>query len=124
MGIKEFCLLNLEKSNLAQVVLKSQNHESDSTLTARETTPDQAKQPVFDLEAEDNIVELPVRENISDYFIKVNLMSKGVDHEKQSDTTISFGVVEIELSDHFLNRIIETIVVDFPQSPYLPSHHD
>lgn len=53
LTIKDFCLMNMERSNIPSSILKSQNFELKQPSESR--SGQKGKRPVFEIEDEDNI---------------------------------------------------------------------
>ena len=77
------------------------------------TGNDHLGQAIYDLEDEDNMAlrELP-NDDITDYFLRTSVL--------QSDSSVSINVevgkIEMEITEHIIKKVAETLVQDFPQS--------
>ena len=77
------------------------------------TGNDHLGQAIYDLEDEDNMAlrDLP-NDDITDYFLRTSVL--------QSDSSVSINVevgkIEMEITEHIIKKVAETLVQDFPQS--------
>ena len=74
--------------------------------------------PYRNLEDEDAIQEIAIDENLDDFFIRLFHQSsvKPESNIKTNQLTCNIGMLDIEVSDAFLSRVMDHIVTDFPQN--------
>eukprot|EP00347_Sterkiella_histriomuscorum_P015009 403358661 len=124
--LHELALINMDNSSVLkksqQIILKSQNYDHDDYLQADDSPREMNQQkqehlrkPIFDLEDEDRINMIEQNQD-SDQFMSVSFANQLKDEDFRSDVITKIGLLEFQISENLLNKIIQSLIIDFPQT--------
>lgn len=115
-SMRDWGLLNLEKQSSSQILIRSSNFEVSNTGPQHKESIDQnesnlVRQAIYDLEDEDNMAHGGLmNEDVADYFLKIFLKQSA----NSTSVIVDLGKLEIEITEHVVKRVTETLLQDFP----------